>query len=374
MRIGIEIDWAHKFGGMRAVAINLLREIIKIDNRNEYIVYTNTKFPKLAHNKIKQTVILSPHPLMHVIWDQFILPHIIFPWKFLQDKIDIVLYSGTISSFYKVKRSVLMIHDLTIFTVPESYNKIHRTYQRLYYKWAVYNADHIITVSESSRRDILRLFRLPEDRVTAIALGVGEECRVINDESLLARVRNHYRLPGHFILNVGTIQPRKNLVRLVESFAQLRNELPHKLVIVGRQAWRAEELFFAISKHKLEDHVIFLGMVPNEDLPVIYNLADIFVYPSLYEGFGLPVLEAMSCGTPTITSNNSSLAEVAGDAALLVDPKDVESITEALRELALHPSHLNELRCKGLSRAKIFSWERTARETLNVFENFRTSN
>jgi len=178
-----------------------------------------------------------------------------------------------------------------------------------------------------------------------------------------------YVIERPYILYVGSLEKRKNLPRLLEAYAYLRETLPGwKLVIVGGRKWKSDPIYKAVQRLGLEPHVIFTGFVAEEDLPALYNGADLFVFPSLYEGFGLPVLEAMACGTPVVTSNTSSLPEVAGEAALLVAPTDVKAIAAAMQRVLSEPDLAAELRRRGLERASQFSWERTARETLAVYE------
>jgi glycosyltransferase involved in cell wall biosynthesis len=191
--------------------------------------------------------------------------------------------------------------------------------------------------------------------------------RVLPDRSLLSQVKSKYKTSNHFILAVSNMQPRKNLSRLMQAFARARQQhgIPHKLVLVGQQLWLTENDL--AQARILGDSVVLTGYVPDADLPLLYNAADVFAYPSLYEGFGLPVLEAMACGTPVITSNLSSLPEVAGDAALLVNPYSVEEMSDALVQVLTNGALKTSLRERGLARAGTFSWERTARQTVEVY-------
>jgi glycosyltransferase involved in cell wall biosynthesis len=185
----------------------------------------------------------------------------------------------------------------------------------------------------------------------------------------LELVRAKYRLPERFVLYVGTIEPRKNLGRLMEALAQARAQgVPHHLVCVGPYGWSSRDLTGLVERLGLTPYVHFTGYVPFEDLPTLYNLGELFVFPSLYEGFGLPVVEAMACGTPVITANSSSLGEVAGDAALTVDPSSVDELARAIRTLALDEERRHDLSERGWQRSRAFSWTRTAKEMLAVYQ------
>jgi glycosyltransferase involved in cell wall biosynthesis len=194
----------------------------------------------------------------------------------------------------------------------------------------------------------------------------------VSDKTELQRVRDTYGIEGDYILSVGSIQPRKNLGRLIASYSYLRqsraqSKLP-KLVLVGKRAWLYDETLRAIQDSKLLDSIILTGYVPQQDLPALYSGAVCFVYPSFFEGFGLPPLEAMKCGTPVIAGNRTSLPEVVGDAGLLVDPLDVRALGSAIERLICNSDFRNELRLKGLNQAEKFDWRETARRTLDVYK------
>jgi glycosyltransferase involved in cell wall biosynthesis len=235
---------------------------------------------------------------------------------------------------------------------------------------AARRSDRILTVSEASKRDILHFFNVPPEKIVVVYNAIDEHFRVTPAEEDVARVRERYQLDHQFVLYVGNIKPHKNLVRLIEAFAELRrtgfDEV--KLLIIGDQISKLPALRRAVHGHKLHKHVRFLGYVSDQTLGVLYRLASAFVFPSLYEGFGLPPLEAMASGTPVVISNVSSLPEVAGDAAVLVDPYDVESIVDGMRRILSDPALAAELRRKGVERAREFSWERSVAKTRQVYQ------
>jgi glycosyltransferase involved in cell wall biosynthesis len=205
-------------------------------------------------------------------------------------------------------------------------------------------------------------------KTVAIHHGVDDEFYPMLDKYTLTTVRDKYRLPDPFLLYVGKIYPMKNVSGVITAFSHLRDQIPHKLVIVGPPGPRAERELAPIRRYGLENDVLLLGRVPDRDLPAIYSLADVFVFPSLYEGFGIPLLEAMACGCPVVTSLAGACPEVVDDAALLVDPTDVRAIAAATHDILTNVGLAQTLRAKGLERAKGFTWEKCARETLAVFE------
>jgi glycosyltransferase involved in cell wall biosynthesis len=211
---------------------------------------------------------------------------------------------------------------------------------------------------------------VPPDKIVVVYNAIDEHFRVTPSEEDVARVRERYQLDHQFVLYVGNIKPHKNLVRLIEAFAELRrtgfDEV--KLLIIGDQISKLPALRRAVHSHKLHKHVRFLGYVSDQTLGILYRLASAFVFPSLYEGFGLPPLEAMASGTPVVTSNVSSLPEVAGDAAVLVDPYDVDSIVDGMRRVLTDPVLAADLRRKGIERAREFSWERSVEKTRQVYQ------
>jgi glycosyltransferase involved in cell wall biosynthesis len=264
---------------------------------------------------------------------------------------------------------VVTIHDMSLRLFPRCHPLRRLVINRPLLGVAARVADAIVTVSHSARHDLLRLHAVSPDRVTVIHEAAGPAFRPITDLSRLARIRVRYGLPDRFVLYVGAIEPRKNLRRLMDAFAVARKQgLQHELVCVGPYGWSSRDLYEHIDQLGLRRLVHFTGYVPVEDLPAIYNLGELFVFPSLYEGFGLPVVEAMACGTPVITANTSSLQEIAHDAGETVDPHSTEAITEALLRVARDADRRAFLAQRGLARAAEFSWSRTAREMLAVYQ------
>jgi len=251
----------------------------------------------------------------------------------------------------------------------EKFRFSDRIYMRALIELAIDKVDGIVTVSNFSKSEIIRFLTLEEHRIKVISPAADPQFKPINDPEHLCEVRKKYSLPEKFILFVGALEPRKNIVNLLLAYDAVRKKKAYtnvKLVIVGRKGWKYAEIFQIVKQFRMQD-VLFTGYIPQEDLPAVYNLADVFVYPSFFEGFGMPPLEAMACGVPVITSNRSSLPEVVGDAALTINPYDhlelAEKIMQVLddRDLAWH------LIRSGLRRARNFTWEKAAKSLLSFF-------
>jgi glycosyltransferase involved in cell wall biosynthesis len=264
-------------------------------------------------------------------------------------------------------KKIITVCDVTPLLFPETHGRMQVWHHRLALPPILRAADRIITISEASRRDIVRCCNVPEEKVSVTLLAASLPALPAGELSRTAPITG---IAGPYILNVGTLEPRKNLSGLLEAFAAAcRRGLPHSLVIAGAGGWGRASIPALAQRLGVGDRVHVAGFIDDRDLPGLYAGADFFVYPSLYEGFGLPVLEAMVCGAPVITSNVSSLPEVAGDAALLVDPRSSTELGEAMLRLAGDAGLRQELRARGRVRAAQFSWERTADETWGIYQD-----
>jgi glycosyltransferase involved in cell wall biosynthesis len=266
--------------------------------------------------------------------------------------------------------SVVTIHDCIHLMFPQYLpNRFAHVYARTFLWTAAHRSARVLTVSEASKRDILRFYRIPERKIEVIYNAIDERFGTPPSEEEFTRVRERYQLEREFILYAGNIKPHKNLERLIEAFRQLRSEgFEHlTLLIIGDEISKYPTLRRAVHKHKLHKQVRFLGFVPDQTLAVLYRLASAFVFPSLYEGFGLPPLEAMACGTPVVTSNVSSLPEVADEAAVLIDPYDSAAIAEGIRRVLTDPDLRRDLTQKGLERVRQYSWERSVRRIREIY-------
>jgi glycosyltransferase involved in cell wall biosynthesis len=299
-------------------------------------------------------------------------------WQRLRVPLPVDLYTGALDVFHSPDyvlppvrrgRKVVTIHDLSFLRYPEGAEPSLRRYLGSAVPRGAKEADLVLADSESTRRDVIELLGIRSGKVRVVYPGVSETFRPIEDPDKLAAAKERYQLTLPFLLSVGTLEPRKNLIVLLEAYALLRRQvgLEHKLVIAGAPGWQYEGIFRRVEDLSLEGHVSFLNYVPERDLPALYCLADVLVFPSIYEGFGFPPLEAMACGTPVITSDSSSLPEVVGDAGLMVPADDGVALAAAVCELTESASLQARLAKKGLSRARQFSWQRTGEELLTVY-------
>jgi len=303
-------------------------------------------------------------PLVRIAWEQLGLPI-----QVLRSGVDVVHGTVNVLPLLTSKPTVLTVHDLSFMRHPERFPMGRSRYLRMAVARSVRCADRVIAVSAHTRNDVVELLGLPTGRVSVVYSGVDASFRPL-PASELAAVRKDLVQGRAYILHVGTLEPRKNLDVLIRAFAAVRErlKLEHVLALVGARGWMYEELFQLVSELGLGDEVRFVDYVDPQRLPLWYNCADLFVYPSAYEGFGLPVLEAMACGVPTVTSASSGLQELAGSACLTVDPGSQESLEVAIAR-GLQDSQLHEtLRKAGIERARHFSWDETARATVSVYE------
>ncbi len=379
MRIGIEaqrIYRAHKHG-MDFVALEIIKNLQKIDTENQYIIYINEGpdtecLQETANFKIK--VFGGPYP----IWEQIKLPKMAEA-----DTLDVLHCTSNTAPVKLSVPLVVTIHDIIYFETHPLKAKGYTAYQKfgnLYRRWVVKrllkSADAILTVSKFEQKRFQEFLNLPKERVQVVYNGVGTHFKPITDQDLLKRKKEQYHLPEHFFLFLGNTDPKKNTENTVVSFGKYckAHGTKHKLVI--------GDLDPAVIKGFLENaglvaffsEIHFTGYIKNTDLPAIINLADVFLYPSKRESFGIPVLEGMASGTPVITSNVSSMPEVAGDAAFLVNPLKQNELVEAMHALVENQDLRNQLREKGLKRAAEFSWENTAKQSLEIYKRITTKN
>lgn len=351
-------------GGLEVYTYNLIRNLLKVDKKNNYFFIKdskNTGFPR--ENEIK--INLGRTPLRKVLKNSFDLPGIVK--KYQLDIIHDPCQLGPFLLPMKAKK-ILTIYDLFPLTHPQAAPSRYSPYIYKYLLPQVLKGtDIIIAGSKNTQRDLLKFFPNIKGKTTVIYAAAEESFRKIGN---LERVKRKYTLDFPFIFSLGILNPRKNFITLIKAFSKLKTQdLKHKLVIGGKKGWRFEDIFQQARHLVRKGKIIFTDFIPEEDLPYFYNLADLFVFPSLYEGFGIPILEAMACGCPVITSNISSMPEVAGRAALFINnPLDVDEIASKINQVLSNPNLKKGLIKKGFVQAAKFSWERTARETIKVYE------
>jgi len=377
MTICLDVSPAvHRRAGIGRYTQELLAALLALDDENEYSLFYNRpaqarltppmeRLPRLTMNlgdKPWRMSVLLAHQA-HISQDRF------FPGVQVFHATDHLLPRLT-----HIK-SVFTLYDLTFHFYARTHKRLNRWFLSLMTPRFVRAADALTAISESTRRDAARVYGFDENKIHVIYPGVSAHFRPASSDQITV-IRRKYNLPEHFILSVATLEPRKNLAALLDAYAMLqqsaisnqKSEIGNlSLVLVGKKGWLYQGLLQKLSELGLEQRVLLTDYVPDDNLPGLYSAADLLVYPSLYEGFGLPVLEAMACGTPVITSNTSSLPEIAGDTQVTLDPRDVKAIAEAMAWVLTDEPKRRDMRQRGLERARQFTWETTARKTLELY-------
>ena len=390
MRIGIDITSAVRQGaGIGRFTRELIRALLALDSPHEYSLFAATgglprsiTEPRLAYvtqpafARNRQPAICNLQFLsddwLHRIWHRARLP---IPIEAAMGRVDLFHEPDfVLPPTLPGTPTVLTVHDLTFIRDPESAFPRLRRYLNRVVPRSVARTTHVLADSAATKNDLVELFHTSPDKITVLYGGVDARFAPVTDPKRLAAVRAKYNIGlDPFILGIGTIQPRKNFRRLVQAFFHLRSPAfasDLKLVIVGGKGWLYDDIFAEVKRLGLEGRVLFPGFVDDDDLPTLYSAAEALAFPSIYEGFGLPILEAMACGTPVVTSVTSSLPELAGDAALLVEPTDVDAIAAALNRLLQEADLRRKLVAAGFNQARKFTWEKAAAQLLEIYNSF----
>ncbi len=373
MKISVCIDvspTAQKHAGLGRYAGEIARALAENGDTELSLFYNrqgDAQLPDYLSNIPCKTVNVGNKPWrMGVLASQLVR----WPMDSTFGAADIFHATNHLLAHFKQARTVYTLHDLIFLRYPEyhlPYNRWYLTYTMPRYLRA---ADVIITPSKHSKQDAIEFYGLPESKIKVIYEAPAPYFKPAVDRTSLDRVRQKYSLPEKFILHVATIEPRKNLTRLLEAFKSILDDWPDfKLVLIGKKGWLYDSFFQHLRALGLQEQVIFPGFVAEADLPACYQLAKVFVYPSLYEGFGLPPLEAMACGIPVISSNSSSLPEVVGDAGLLFEPTDTAALVAALKRVLSDPQLRADLQNRALARAQKFSWTKAVDELMAVYRS-----
>jgi glycosyltransferase involved in cell wall biosynthesis len=371
--------------GIGIYADRLLASVCGLDNNLGFRVYLPFSLTQLGREaKGYRKSLTRQHPervefisssfppkLRRWIWQNSRL----MPIERIIGEIDLFHATNLVMPPLRKAKGILTLYDLTFMLLPSYHVKgMHSFVEEV--KRSAGRADGLIAISEHTKRDVMEFLNIPEERIRVTLLAADEQFRVIKEPDAIQSVVSRYGIDREYILYTGTLEPRKNIVTLVQAFHDLKRDsgIPHRLVLAGKKGWLFDDIFSAVEKLDLVDDVIFTGYVPDGDLPYLYNGASLFAYPSRYEGFGLPPLEAMACGCPVVTSNTSSLPEVVGDAGIMVDPEHSDDLADAMQKVLSDSSLRDSLRSKGLARAATFSWNRCARETLEIYHQVTGTN
>jgi glycosyltransferase involved in cell wall biosynthesis len=370
MLIGIDASRsvAQKRTGTENYSLNLIRHLLALQSDHRYRLYFNRP---PTHNLQPATLPPSSGQACNLRILPFprLWTHLRLSWEMARRPPDLLFVPAHVLPIVHPRRSVVTVHDLGYLYYPEAHRPLDRIYLDLSTRHNARAATHLIADSSATQNDLIERYGIEPDKITVVYPGYDEVTfQPVRDEMAIEVVKARYGITGNYILFLGTLQPRKNLTRLIEAYWKLKAG-SWKLVIAGKTGWLYEDIFRRVEEMGLEESVLFPGYVATGDLPALLSGARLFVFPSLYEGFGLPVLEAMACGTPVVCSNVSSLPEVAGDAAVPVDPLDVKELAAAMERVLGDEELRAGLIKRGFEQAKRFSWEKCARETLHALES-----
>lgn len=358
----------YRRAGVSNYTEQLILHLAQIDQKNTYTIFTTRgltqrtwSLPSNFH--VRSSLLPTINPRIRVPWEQFLAPALLRLYG-------ADLYHGVLNVMPLAASipSVVTIHDLSPFLFPQTFRRVNRAYLRWAVRVACRNAAHLIAVSEFTKAEMMRWMHVPSERITVTYNGVNQRFAPPTPQAL-ASFRQRAGLPERFILFVGTLEPRKNLPTLLEAYARIAADTDAQLIIGGGKGWLYDSIFAKAEQLQLGQRVRFAGFIDDNDLPLWYAAASIFILPSLYEGFGIPLLESMACGTPVVTSSSSSLPEVVGDAGLIVPPTNVDAMAEALLRLLNHAALRDELRERGLVQARRFSWTTMAERTLDIYSS-----
>jgi glycosyltransferase involved in cell wall biosynthesis len=378
MKIGVDIRTLieGRYSGVSEFNHNLIEEILKLDQKNDYKLFYNSardlsgRLPEFNQDNVKVIRTNYPNKIFNNIMQRF------FGWPKLDQLLGVDLFflpNWGFSALSGKCKKVIVVHDLSPVLFPRYFSIKRRLWHWLInFRKVINDFDKIITVSKNTKRDVLELYGASSEKVDVIYSGLEGRYQVLpeNDISLI-ETKSKYNLPDKFIFFLGTLEPRKNvdgLIRAYNIFRKNNEELnDYKLVIAGSRGWIYRHIFQELKKSPYRQDIQFIGYVDNDDKVALYNLADLFVFPSFYEGFGFPPLEAMACGTPTVTSFVSSMPEVVGEAALMIDPYNSQAIAKAIEAILTDEELKKDLISKGLARVKRFNWESAAKKYLDIF-------
>ncbi len=370
MKIGIEAQRIFRIEkhGMDIYALELIRAIQQLDTQNEYVVFVKPDKDVCLYRS-KNLKIVEVKGKTYIDWEQISLPKAI-----KQQNIDLMHFTSNTASVNIKCPFILTLHDIIYLEKLYSKGSSYQIVGHFYHRWNVpkmaSKAEYILTVSEFEKVQIQKELGIKYTKLKAVYSAYNQNFRMIKDDAALERVRVKYKLPYDFIFFLGNKAINKNMKRSLEAYAEYVDETltPIKLVIAESSESDIMQLLSKINRKDIFKHILLMSYVPHSEIPFIYNLATLFLYPSLRESFGIPIVEAMACGTPVITSNTSAMPEVTEDAAMLVNPFDVESITQAIKKVLNNQKLYNRLKYKGLNRAMAFSWENAAQKTMQLYE------
>lgn len=370
MKVGIMLrHYEQQEGGVKVYTKKLLPLLFSLGSRHTYVlIYQNAKLlgTYAQYPNVEEVAIGMPGT---VPWDQ-----IAVPWVARKHRLDLIFNPKFTVPFFSQAKTMFVLHGSEWFVIPEHFKKHDQWYFNAFVPWYCRHADAFVAVSNAVKADVVAHTGVDPGKVFPIHNGFDPTLfQPVKDPGTLLAVREKYKLPDRFILWCGQIESRKNVARLLRAFALIKDTLPHQLVLAGEQRWSTRAELQVMRELNLEDRVCFPGWIQHADLPAVYSLADLFAFPSLYEGFGIPLIEAMACGCPIVTANTCAPPEVLAGSGCLVDPLSVEDIAAGMRKVLGDAPLRADMIAKGLERAKDFSWEHCATQVLAAFDSLDKS-
>jgi glycosyltransferase involved in cell wall biosynthesis len=376
LKIGIDYTAALKqSGGIGRYTRGLITTLAQLDRQNHYTLLATADAPRTdlqtfqAFSNFNHKTYPLPERWLTIAWHRFYFP---LPVEWFAGPLDLFHSPNFILPPTRQAKTLLTVHDLSFIRHPQGAVASLRNWLNKVVPRSLARADHILADSESTKEDLTEIFNIDPADITVVGAGVEERFQPVTDPASLAAVRQRYRLPPaeKFILSLGTLEPRKNFTGLIAAFSQSPVRQTHHLVIAGGKGWLYDDIFAAAHTSPVAGRIHLIGFVADEDLPALYSLADIFAYPSHYEGFGIPVIEAMACGVPVVCANNSCLPEVAGQSAVQITATDTAALAEALSRLATDPALREQAIHEGFRQAQKFNWPAAAERLLKVYQRF----
>jgi glycosyltransferase involved in cell wall biosynthesis len=366
MKIGIMLrHYEQQEGGVKVYTKKILPLLFSMGAQHRYLlIYQNPRLlgTYAGYSNVEEVVSTLPGT---VPWDQLAVP-----WIARKHRVDLIFNPKFTVPFLTLAKSVFVLHGSEWFVIPEHFRLYDQWYFKRFVPLYCRKAAAFIAVSRAVKADVVKYVGVPPQKVFAIHNGFDPGVfQPVRDPARLQQVRARYKLPQHFILWAGQIESRKNVARLLQAFARIKDTVPHSLVMAGEHRWSTNSELRAVEELGITDRVCFPGWVNHTDLPAVYCLADLFAFPSLYEGFGIPLVEAMACGCPIVTANTCAPPEVTAGAAYLVDPLNVAEIARGMQTVIADRTRRDEMIARGIARAKDFGWEKCAQEILAMFDS-----
>lgn len=364
MRVGIMLRSIDEKGGVGVYSRFLVNELCEIDRKNQYVLFYKNKDNLGRYGCHENVIERHVKASNKAIWDQ-----IVIPYACKKEKIDVLLNPKFTVPLFAPCKTIMTLHGTAWFTHPQFFNKWDLKYIQTIMPFYLKKSSSVISISKLCTENFYKIFKVPQGKITTVYFGPAKHFRRIDDVEKISKVKEKYKIPDKFILTLSGYDRgrRKNIDKILEAYSTFHGKTDHKLVIGGKDCERFRQ-DYSIPEEGYGKDICFPGWIEQEDLPVFYTLADLYLYPSNAEAFPIPLTEAMACGTPILTSNVNGLKEIAGDAALFVDPENIEEISDGIHRILKDPGLQMDLSRKALKRSEVFDWGKCARETIQILE------